>query len=211
MTDNVIESIRPLDPARVMPAASAAVIEATRERILRSPVQTGSSRARSVAARPRTRRALLVVLALALVVVVLPAAGAWAYFSYFTDRQTAIDEFHVAQAEMPLPVGAKWVEADLPQDAVFGSHLGFIAAWGQATNAWLREWVAADGVGDSARAQTAIAAVERLIALTPVHKDGDPEEAGGFVKESIAFFQAMVDRGKHGDFSTIEEYLKANQ
>jgi hypothetical protein len=211
MTDTVIERLRSVDPARQMPTASEAAVEATRERIVTSPVDTESARSRQAARRPRGRRALVVALALALVVVVLPAAGAWAYFSYFMDRPTAIDEFHAAEGQMPLPAGAAWVEPSLPEDAVYGSHLGFIAAWGQATNAWLREWVAADEAGDGPRVQAAIAAVQRLIQIAPVHKDGDPEEAGGFVKESIAFFQGMVDRGKQGDFSTIKEYLAANQ
>jgi hypothetical protein len=141
--------------------------------------------------------------------VAIPAA-AWAYVSYFSDRQTALDEFHTAQQQMPLPAGATWTEPDLPADAVFGSKLGFIAAWGQSTNAWLGEWLIAHAAQDSAREQTAIAAVERQIALMPLHKDGDPEEAGGFVKESITFFQGLVDRGKQGDMTGIEDYLQAN-
>jgi hypothetical protein len=74
----------------------------------------------------------------------------------------------------------------------------------------LSEWVAAHDARDTARKQAAIAAVERQITLMPLHKGGDPEEAGGFVKESTTFFQGLVDRAKHGDMSGIEEYLQAN-
>ena len=44
----------------------------------------------------------------------------------------------------------------------------------------------------------------------PLHKDGDPEEAGGFVQESMTFFQGMLDQAKQGDFTVIKEYLQAN-
>jgi hypothetical protein len=44
----------------------------------------------------------------------------------------------------------------------------------------------------------------------PIHNDGDPEESGGFVKESVAFFQSLVDRAKRGDLSGIKDYLSAN-
>jgi hypothetical protein len=209
MTDHIIETIAAADPARRMPPASSAVREATRATVLRS------DNARAVRAEPgarrtsRGRRVVMVALAAALLVVVIPTA-AWAYFSYFTDRETVLDEYRVAQQQMPLPAGATWTEPDLPADAVFGSKLGFIAAWGQATDAWLREWVAAHDVEDSAREQAAMIAIKRQITLMPIHKDGDPEEAGGFVQESVTFFQGMVDRAKQGDFSGIEEYLQAN-
>ncbi len=209
MTDRLMATIAAADPARTMPPASPAVREATREAILRSePV----SERRQASAPPRSsrgRQVARVALVAALLAVVLPTA-AWAYFSYLTDRPTALNEFHAAQQRMPLPAGATWTEPDLPADAVFGSKFGFIAAWGQSTNAWLREWVAAHDAKDTAREQAAIAAVERQIRLMPLHRDGDPEEAGGFVKESVTYFKELVDRAKQGDMSGIEEYLRAN-
>ena len=121
------------------------------------------------------------------------------------------DECHAAQQQMPLPAGATWKEPDLPADAVYGSRAGYIAAWAQSTDAWMREWVAAHDAGNASREQAAIAAVDRQISLMPLHKDGDPEEAGGFVEESLIYFQALVGKAKQGDFSGIREHLQANQ
>ncbi len=209
MTDQLIGTIRAVDPARTMPPASSAAREATRESILATPADDRQSRPLAGPRGSRSRRLALVAVAAALLVVAIPA-GAWAYFSYFNDRPTVMAEFHAAQQQMPLPSGATWTEPDLPADAVFGSRLGYIAAWGQSWNAWLREWVGAHDVGDLSRQQAAAAAVQRLITLMPIHKDGDPEEAGGFVKESVTFLQNIVDKARQGDFSAIEEYLQAN-
>jgi hypothetical protein len=209
MTDRLIETIAAADPARRLSPASPAIQEATRQTILRSDARI---RPAAASAAPRAfcgRRLVLVALAAALLVVVIPSA-AWAYFSYFGDRQTVLAEFQAAQQQMPLPAGAAWTQPDLPQDAVFGSKMGYIAAWGQSTDAWLREWISAHDARDSAGEQAAIAAVERQIALMPIHNDGDPEESGGFVKESVAFFQSLVDRAKRGDLSGIKDYLSAN-
>ena len=210
MSDQLIETLRAADPARRMPAESAAAREATRESVLASRADT-APRAHSLPA-PRSalrRRLVVVALAAALLIVVIPSA-AWAYFSYFGDRETVLDEYHAAQKQMSLPAGATWKEPDLPADAVYGSRAGYIAAWAQSTDAWLREWVAARDAGDASRQQDAITAVDRQISLMPLHKDGDPEEAGGFVKESLTYFQGLVDKAKQGDFWGIEEYLQAN-
>jgi hypothetical protein len=210
MSDELIGRIRALDPALHMPPVIDSVREATRESILGSSLDVPAHGALTRRTPTRARRGLLIAVASALLVLAVPAAGAWAYFSYFSGPETVMDEFHAAQKEMPLPAGAQWTEPSLPDNAVYGSKLGFIAAWGQATNAWFREWIAADDAKDAEREQVAIAAVERLISMAPVHRDGDPEEAGGFVKESIIFFNGMVDRAKQGDFSGIQEYLGAN-
>ncbi len=209
MTDQLTATIRAADPARTMPPASSAVREATRQRVLATAAEDRQRRPLAAPHGSRTRRLALVAVAAALLVVAIPA-GAWAYFSYFNDRPAVMDEFHAAQQQMPLPAGATWTDPDLPANAIFGSRLGYIAAWGQSWNAWLREWVAAHDAGDLTRQQAAAAAVQRLITLVPLHKDGDPEEAGGFVKESVAFFQSMVDKAKQGDFSAIEESLQSN-
>jgi hypothetical protein len=207
MNDHVIDTLRAADPALRMPAEAAAGREATRESILQSDVRTG--RAHAAPRTARSRRVLMVALAAALLLVVIPSA-AWAYFSYFNDKQTVLDEFQAAQKEMPLPAGVAWTQPDLPDDAVFGSRLGFIAAWGESTDAWMRELVAGHKAGDPAREKAAIAALERQVSLMPVHKDGDPEEAGGFVKESVTFFQGMIDKAKQGELNAVEEYLQAN-
>lgn len=210
MNDHVIETLRAADPARSMPAESVAAREATRDSILASRGQTAQQvRALPAPRSSRARRLAVVALAAALIVVVIPTA-AWAYFSYFGDKQTVLDEYQAAQKQMPLPAGATWNEPDLPADSLYGSRFGFIAAWAQSTDAWLSEWVAAHEAGDTAREQDAVAAVDRQISLMPLHKDGDPEEAGGFVKESVTFFQGLVARAKAGDFSGVEEYLQAN-
>jgi hypothetical protein len=209
MTDRLIGTIRAADPARTMPPLSSWTREATRESILANAADDRQARRSAVPRSSRVRRLTLVAFAAAILVVAIPT-GAWAYFSYFSDRQTVVDEFYAAQQEMPLPAGAAWTQPDLPADAVFGSRLGYIAAWGQSSNAWLREWAAAHDARDVTREQTAVGAVERLISLMPLHKDGDPEEAGGFVKESVTFFRNLVDKAKHGDFSAIEEYLQTN-
>ena len=211
MTDHLIETIRSIDPALRLPPASASVREGTRQMILGTPTSETSGRSHPGPAKAHSRRGLTLALVVALFVIVLPASGAWAYLSYFSDRGTVMDEFHAAQKEMPLPAGAQWVEPDLPKDAVYGSKYGLIAAWGQSMNAWLGEWIAADSAHDRTREQAAVAAVERLLPMAPIHRDGDPEEAGGFVPESITFLQGMIDRAKQGDFSGITEYLQANR
>jgi hypothetical protein len=210
MTDRLIEQLRAVDPALRMPPEATSVRETTREGILNSGPGPLSRTSHSRPTSTRARRGLVVAVASVLLVLAVPAAGAWAYFTYFTGPETVMDEFHAAQEDMLLPAGAQWVEPNLPDGAVFGSRLGFIAAWGQATNAWLREWVAAHAAQDDAREQAAIASVERMISIAPVHKDGDPEEAGGFVKESIDYFKGMVEAARAGDFSGIEDYLQAN-
>jgi hypothetical protein len=210
MSDELIGRIRAIDPVLRMPPVTNSVREATRESVLESNLYVPARGARTRRTPTRARRGLLVALASALLIVAVPATGAWAYFTYFTGPETVMDEFHQAQKDMPLPAGAQWTEPSLPDNAVYGSKLGLIAAWGQATNAWFREWIAADEAKDAERAQAAIGAVERLISMAPIHRDGDPEEAGGFVKESIIFFNGIVDRAKQGDFSGIQDYLGAN-
>ena len=112
MNDNVIDTLKAADPARRMPVESAAIREGTRENILRS-----DARPDRLSAKPRptrSRRLVMAALAAALVVVVIPSA-AWAYFSYFGDRETVLAEYHAAQNEMPLPDGATWDEPNLPR------------------------------------------------------------------------------------------------
>jgi hypothetical protein len=228
MNDRPIERLKDIDPARYMPATDSAMREATRQRVLATALEgrvaaRGSGHEsrmeyarteRDMAERShnprRVRRGVVLAVIAVLLLLVAPATGAWAYFTYFSGPETVMDEFRQAQKDMPLPDGVEWVEPDLPADALYGSKMGFIAAWSQAFDAWLGEWVAAHDAGDTAREQTAIAAAEHLIGLAPVHKEGDPEEAGGFVQQSIAWMQGMVDRGKQGDLSGIEEYLAAN-
>ena len=209
MTDPSIEQIKAVDPALHMPVGATSVCEATRKMILASSPDPATSRSR-VRPAPRTRRRLALALASVLIFVVVPAAGAWAYLSYFSGPETVMDEFHAAQQDIALPAGIEWVEPDLPADAVYGSKTGLIAAVSQATSAWFREWAAAHAALDAEREAAASSAIEDLIAMTPVHREGDPEEAGGFDEGSIRYLNDIVERAKQGDFSGIEQYLGSN-
>jgi hypothetical protein len=200
-----------------MPVEDPAVREATRAAIVGSPYGETIAPADSPASRltnarrpaMRTRRRLVLMLTAAFLLVVVPATGAWAYFTYFSGPETVLDEFHSAQKAFTLPAGAKWREPDLPDNAVFGSRLGLIMAWAQATDAWFAEWLAADKIHDSARADAASAALDQLVAVIPVHREGDPEEAGGFDEASVQYFMDLIERGKQGDLSAVREYLEA--
>lgn len=210
MTDELIGKIRAVDPAVHMPPDAHAVREATRERILQSSPDAPARGSRAKHSPTRARRGLAIAMASALLVLAVPAAGAWAYFTYFTGSDTAMEEFHAAQKDIELPAGAQWAEPNLPDDAVYGSKTGLIAAVSQAMRAWFQEWIAAHEAGDAARQQAAIVAVENLIALAPVHREGDPEEAGGFDEGSMRYFNDIVNQARQGDFSGIEDYLSVN-
>lgn len=209
MTDQLLEVLRTVDPARTMPADADVAREVIRERILATTVAGTQDRPADAARGVHTRRRMLVVIAAALIAVI--PLGGWTYYSYFTDRATVLREFRSAQPEMPLPAGATWTTPDLPNDAVYGSKYGYIEAWTQSTHAWMREWLTAHDAGDSAREQEAIAAIERQIGLQPLHRDGDPEEAGGFDQSAVDHMQSLLDQMKAGDATAIEEYLQVHQ
>jgi len=52
--------------------------------------------------------------------------------------------------------------------------------------------------------------VERQVNLMPLHKDGDPEEAGGFDRGSVDYLETLIEKMKQGDLSAIEQDLQAN-
>lgn len=208
MTDPILEVLRAVDPARSMPPAPSATREAIRARI-RDTEHEGRMGCPLVTSRgPRTHRRMFVAVA-AVLVAVIPLGG-WAYISYFMNRETVVDEFRAAQREMSLPPGVAWETPDLPADVTYGGRYGFMEAWQQSTNAWLREWIAAHEAGDRVRERAAVTAVERQVSLMPLHKRGDPEEVGGFDITCVQQMQGLVEKMKQGDLSAVEYYLELN-
>lgn len=208
MTDQLLEVLRAADPARRMPPVSSATREAIREGILAAGTD-GRQRSLLAASHGSNTRRPRMMAAAAILVVLIPLGG-WAYVSHFSGRQAVVDEFRAAQQQMPLPAGAAGAMPDLPADASFGSKSGFIAAWSRSTRAWLEEWLAAHKAGDHAREQAAITAVERQVDLMPLHKDGDPEETGGFDQGSIDYMKALIVKMKRGEPADIEHDLQVN-
>jgi hypothetical protein len=211
MTEQWVERIKAMDPALRMPPMSPNIREATRTAILASDPHGSRAAQRPVRTTARARRRIAIVLAAAALLIAVPAGGAWAYISYFTGPQTVMDEFRDAEEHIALPAGYSWNAPDLPDRAVFGSRMGLVAAVGQAIDAWFQEMLTAHQSGDIQREQAAFAGVERVIAIAPVHKEGDPEEAGGFVEQSIQYFYDLVGQARQGDYSGIQEFLAANQ
>jgi len=217
MSDQVIGALRGADPARSLPAESAAVREATRESILSSVAEKARASAKATSWRARHRRLVIVAFAAVLLLVVVPAGGAWAYFSFIqVDAPTALQDFHASQAEFTLPPGAHWKDPKLPTDSYYGTHEGWLTAWFQSAGAWEKEWLAARDANDASREQAAAAAMDHLISIMHVWTQKAYENNGGengnwgIDETGAAMYRSMVEAAKRGDFSLIEQDLKAN-
>lgn len=208
MTDQLLEALTAIDPARYMPPASSVIREAIREGVLAATIDDRPARPLVGSRDSRTRRPSIVAVT-AMLALLIPLGG-WVYVSYFSNRQTVVDEFRAAQQEMPLPAGVAGVIPDLPANASYGSGFGFITAWNQSTHAWLTEWVTAHKAGDHARERAAITAMEHQVDLMPLHKEGDTEQVGGFDQQSVDFTKALVEKMKQGEPADIEQYLRTN-
>jgi hypothetical protein len=201
MPADLLDVLRASDPAAALPRHEAAR-ERLRRAVLSTPVPGDGVR--------HSRRRLVVV-ACALALAGLVAAAGWAAVaSMLTGPDPARSEFRDAQELVTLPAGAHWVEPELPADALYGRSMGLIAALGQATCAWFREWDAADRAGDRGREAAAVRSVDRIRGLMPLHRPGDPEEAGGYDAASLAFFDRIVAAARAGRTSGLRGYVRAN-
>jgi hypothetical protein len=201
MSADLLDVLRASDPAAGLPR-DASARERLRRTVLSTPVPEDG-------VRPSRRR--LVVVACALALAGLVAAAGWtAVAGRLTGPEPARSEFRDAQELLTLPAGAHWVEPQLPADALYGRYAGLIAALGQATCAWFREWDAADRAGDRGREAAAERSVDRIRGLMPVHRPGDPEEAGGYDAASLAFFDRIVAAARAGRTSGLRGYVRAN-
>jgi hypothetical protein len=202
MPADLLDVLRASDPAAALPRDEAAR-ERLRRAVLSTPVPGDG-------VHPSRRRRLVVV-ACALALAGLVAAAGWAAVaSMLTGPDPARSEFRDAQELVTLPAGARWVEPQLPADALYGRYAGLIAALGQATCAWFREWDAADRAGDRGREAAAARSVDRIRGLMPLHRPGDPEEAGGYDAASLAFFDRIVAAARAGRTSGLRGYVRAN-
>jgi hypothetical protein len=202
MRADVLDLLRDADPAAAMPAEDEAAREALRAAAISSPAMSWE--------RPRGGRHRRLILVAAVLVGALLAFGGWTlYAGLVTGPESALDEFHVAQSQIDVPAGAHWREPSFP-DALYGRYAGLNAALSQATCGWFEEWDAAASTGADGRVAAAESAVASLRARMPVHREGEPEEAGGSDPASLAAFDRIVQDAKAGDRRGVEQYVRAN-
>jgi hypothetical protein len=135
------------------------------------------------------------------------AAGGWALQSaVFSTSETVRDDFADVTTAIPLPPGAAWQGPSLDEDALYGQRAALMLALGQASCAWLEYW----SDGDSAQRAEALTGLRQVRALMPLHRPGEPEEAGGYDAGSLRFFDRMIAEAGRGETATVEQYLAAN-
>ena len=200
MHRDAVSLLRTADPAVAL-APDPDLRERTRAFVLAQP--------RVVPGRTRGRRRVLVAVASIVAALVVAGAGWTAYSSLVTGPEPARDEFHATTRLLTLPPGAQWREPAYG-DALYGRHAGRLDAVFQATCAWFDEWSAAAVADDAARVARAEAAVARVRSLMPLHRAGDPEEAGGFDAASLAWFDRIVREARGGDLAGVDAYRRAN-
>jgi hypothetical protein len=197
---DVLELLREHDLARGLQPATAEARERLRRSIVAAPAPAPPS-----VRRLRRSRARLALAAAALALVL--TTGGWAFYSAVLDTpETVQDDFADVTETIPLPPGASWEQPKLDGDALYGRRAALMIALGQATCAWLGYW----SEGDSAQRAQALAGFRQVRALMPLHRDGEPEEAGGYDAGSLAYVDSLIAEAERGQAATVEQYLAAN-
>jgi hypothetical protein len=189
------------------PARDRRLANHRREAILEAVKAAPPQRRRS----PLTTRRLVVMA----ILVALGAAGvgvAALSRNGQTPRQVSQSYAQVIR-HIPLPPGYRWPGADVPTEGnvVFaGRNAALMQATGQATCAWWDYWRAAYSQHDDAAMAAALAGHARVIALTPRHRPGDSEDAGGADESVFAYERVLVRDARARTPGRIDQYLKAN-
>jgi hypothetical protein len=195
--DAVLELIERHDPARGLEPLDAAA----RERLCAAIVSAPLPRS-----RPRRRRAVLVGAVAAAVL----AAGGWTLYETVLGDPTAQDvraDFARVTRAIPLPPGAHWRVPDLDEQGVYPGPQARMIALLQSTCAWFAYWRAGDHPGER---ESALRVEGRIRTLMPVHREGMPEDAGGFDATSFQAYDAIVAAQRRGDPAPTTSYLRAN-
>jgi hypothetical protein len=194
--DAVLDLLRRHDPASGLEPLDPGGRERVRAAIVAAPLPRS---------RPRLRRAALVAAVAAAVL----AAGGWTLYETVFAGPTAQDvrsDFGRVTRTIPLPPGARWHVPDLDEQGVYPGPQARMIALLQATCAWFGYW-RQGGPGERA---SALGAESRIRALMPVHREGMPEDAGGFDATSLRAYDAIVAAQRRGDPAPTDSYLRAN-
>ena len=188
------------DPAAALRPLPEADASAMREAILRSP-----------AAEPRRARRRW-PLAAAAAAAVLLVGGATVYSSIpgDDDAPAVRREYAAVKRTIDLPAGVRWRPLDLPADAVFGQGYALQYAIGQAQCAWYGHWVAAAQAGHDAAVARSYAEAVQLRRMMPLHRAGRLEDAGGYIRGSLAATDREIAAAHRGDFGLVRRFLRAN-
>jgi hypothetical protein len=200
MTHDAIALLRRHDPAaalRPLPEERAATM---RDAVLRSPAPARRS--------ARRRRPVAVAVA----ATALLASGATVYSSIAgdDDAPTVRREYAAVKRTIDLPAGVRWRPLDLPANAVFGQRYALEFAIGQAQCAWYGHWIAAARAGDDAGVARSYAEALSLRRRMPLHRAGQPEDAGGYTRGSLAATDREIAAAHRGDFGLLRQFLRAN-
>ena len=119
---------------------------------------------------------------------------------------------------IPLPPGYRFPGADVESrdpasgaGIVYAGHnAALMQATGQATCAWWEYWRGGYSRHDSRTMAAALAGHARVVALTPRHRDGQSEDAGGADASVFAYEALLVSDARAQRPARIDGYLKAN-
>jgi hypothetical protein len=212
MPDGLIERLRRADPAR----AAAPLTEEHRARLLAASVARRDAPkpvAPLRAHRHAPRRALLLACILALACAAAATAGV--ILSGQSGDQVRNDYVEVTR-HVPLPPGYRWPGADAPDTAdgagvvYAGRNTALMQATLQANCAWWDAWLRAHARGDVAGMRAALAGHAEVIALTPRHRPGDSEDAGGADASLLAAERRLVADAHAGRTSAIRQRQAVN-
>ena len=200
MTNDAIALLRRHDPAAALRPLPEPEARAMREAIVRAPVPV----------HRRSRRRPMVAAAVA--AAALLAGGATVYSSIpgDDDAPTVRQEYSAVKRTIDLPKGVHWRPIDLPRNSVFGQGYALEFAIGQAQCAWYGHWIAAAESGDGAAVAHSYAEARRLRRRMPLHRAGQPEDAGGYTRGALAATDREIAAAHGGDFSLLRRFLRAN-
>jgi hypothetical protein len=204
MTDHVMKRLSAADPAR----GAAPLTDEHRARLLAASVSRRdqpSAMPRRVHRRVPRRSALLAA------VLALTCAGVGTA-AVVLSRQSGgevRDDYLDVTRRVPLPPGYRWPGADAPDAtdgvrAVYAGHnMALMQATFQATCAWWDAWLQAHARADGAGMHAALAGHDKVLALTPRHRAGDSEDAGGADASFFAAERRLIADARAGRVSVI--------
>jgi hypothetical protein len=199
MAHDAIALLRRHDPADALRPLAEAEASAMRDAILRSPL-----------AGPRGRRRWPLAAAAAAAVLLAGGATVYSSISGDDDAPTVRHEYAVVKRTIDLPAGASWRPLDLPANSVFGQGYALQFAIGQAQCAWYGHWIAAARAGDEAGVARSYAEARSLRRKMPLHRPGQLEDAGGYIRGSLTAADREVAAAHRGDFGLLRAFLRAN-
>jgi hypothetical protein len=126
------------------------------------------------------------------------------------------DHYAEVTRQVPLPPGYRWPGADAPDTVdgvrvVYAGHnAALMQATLQATCAWWDAWLRARARGDAAGMRAALAGHARVMALTPRHRPGDSEDAGGADASVFALERKLVGEAQAGRVDGVRARQAAN-